>query len=73
MKLTRMESHDLEVLISYDELLIVYNALNELCNGIEVYEFHTRIGASIDEFQRIVKTIGNMIETAERAKVENMK
>lgn len=32
--------------MSRDELLIVNAALNEVCNGIEVFEFETRIGAN---------------------------
>ncbi|HDY99317.1 MAG TPA: hypothetical protein ENH72_12645 [Pseudomonas sabulinigri] len=30
---------------SKDELLIFHSALNEICNGIDLFEFETRIGA----------------------------
>jgi Asp-tRNA(Asn)/Glu-tRNA(Gln) amidotransferase C subunit len=34
--------------ISEDEIQIVHAALNEICNGIELFEFETRIGAPRD-------------------------
>lgn len=35
-----------ELSLDNNELLIFYSALNEVCNGISVPEFETRIGAS---------------------------
>jgi hypothetical protein len=64
VKLTGVRGHEFEVQLSYDELLIVNNALNEVCNGIEVPEFHARIGASLDDVQRVIEAVGNIIETA---------
>jgi len=37
------------------ELVIVCNALNEVCNGINLHdEFETRIGASVEEARRLL-------------------
>ena len=71
MKLTGMENHEFNVMLSYNELLIIKNALNEICNGIEVPEFHARIGASLNEVQLVLDAIGSIIETAYRARLED--
>jgi hypothetical protein len=70
MKIIEIRDHDFDVQLSYDELLIINNALNEVCNGIEVPEFHARMGASLDDVQRVLETLGNIIERAERARRE---
>lgn len=38
---------------SEEELGLLCNALNEVCNGIEVPEFDSNIGASIEEAESI--------------------
>jgi hypothetical protein len=63
-----VRGHEFEVQPSYGELLIVNNALNEVCNGIEVPEVHARIGGSHDEVQRALEAVGNIIETAEKTR-----
>ncbi|MCA2537996.1 MAG: hypothetical protein IM550_01705 [Microcystis sp. M54BS1] len=35
--------------LSKNELGVLKNALNEVCNGIEVWEFHTRMGIKIEK------------------------
>ena len=30
------------------------NALNEVCNGIDIFEFETRLGASLDEVKSLM-------------------
>jgi hypothetical protein len=43
------------------ELLILNNALNEVCNGIEVPEFATRIGADISEVHRLLADVNKLL------------
>jgi hypothetical protein len=43
-----------EIELTYDELLVFNAALNEVCNGIDVLEFETRIGASRAEVERLM-------------------
>ncbi|HBK4844300.1 hypothetical protein L3070_18450 [Enterobacter cloacae complex sp. ECL405] len=38
-----------QLTLGENELLILNSALNEICNGISVPEFETRIGASKEE------------------------
>ena len=48
--------------LSQDELLIVNAALNEICNGIEVFEFETRIGADRERVAALLKEIGSLLD-----------
>lgn len=48
--------------LTRDELLIVNAALNEVCNGIEVFEFETRIGADRERVAALLKEIGSLLD-----------
>lgn len=43
--------------LSRDEMMIIKNALNEVCHGIDVGEFSTRIGAEKLEVEELLKNI----------------
>jgi hypothetical protein len=60
MEMRKVEGGKALVLLDTDDLLILSNALNEVCNGIEVPEFATRMGVSLEEaltMQRAVNAI----------------
>jgi hypothetical protein len=44
------------------ELLILNNALNEICNGLSVPEFEARIGASPDMARALLGAIGAALD-----------
>jgi hypothetical protein len=44
------------VLLSPDDLLTICNALNEVCNGLDMPEFATRMGVEREEVLRLLKT-----------------
>ena len=48
--------------MSRDDLLIVNAVLNEVCNGIDVFEFETRIGASRERVEELLKDIGLLLD-----------
>jgi hypothetical protein len=50
------------VFLTADELLILSNALNEVCNGLDIPEFATRIGAEREDALRLLKSIGNLYD-----------
>lgn len=52
-----------EIVATVDELIIVNNALNEVCNAIEVPEFSARMGADREEVRKILAEIGSIIES----------
>jgi len=40
-----------------DELGVLCNALNEVCNGIDVREFDTRIGIKVEEARAMLECL----------------
>ncbi|WP_037587998.1 hypothetical protein [Stenoxybacter acetivorans] len=51
--------------INYEELLIFNSALNEICNGIDVFEFDTRIGVTKDQVVILLNQIGSVLDKIE--------
>jgi hypothetical protein len=53
---------------THDELLVINNALNEVCNGISFDddEFQTRIGQSRDKALAVLKKVAKSLEYADR-------
>jgi hypothetical protein len=47
---------------AYVDLLIVNAALNEVCNGIEVFEFDARIGADRERVAALLKEVGQLLD-----------
>jgi len=52
--------------LSSDEIYVLSNALNEICNGVDIPEFDTRIGATkiavrglLEEFVRVIEEISD--------------
>ncbi|HEY8695181.1 MAG TPA: hypothetical protein VIR57_20825 [Chloroflexota bacterium] len=43
--------------LSQQELVIIVNALNEVCNGFEITEFSTRIGADRQAAERLLAAV----------------
>jgi hypothetical protein len=61
-----VESNQAKVTVELtpDELRIVNNALNEVCNGpdaIEEWEFHARMGAERSEATRLLAEVGGLL------------
>jgi len=53
--------------LSERELRIINNALNEICHGIDVQEFDTRIGASRQEVQELLAKLRRTFSGVEGA------
>lgn len=53
-----------QAILSLDikDLLILHSAMNEICNGISVPEFDTRIGVSKDAALTLLKEIGRILD-----------
>ncbi|WP_207005769.1 hypothetical protein [Trinickia mobilis] len=64
MKVNRVEKNA-EIELGYDELLILNAALNEVCNGIDAFEFETRVGASIAQVEVLMKGIQAVLDKIE--------
>ncbi len=55
--------------ISRSELILLNNALNEVCNGVHISdsEFSTRLGASRNQARRLLQDIGRALEGTDSA------
>ena len=51
-----------ELSLDNNALLILYSALNEVCNGISVPEFETRIGASKETAFTLLNDLGRILD-----------
>jgi hypothetical protein len=58
MKVKEANESGAWVFLTPDDLLMVSNALNEVCNGLDVPEFATRIGVERQEALGLLKNIG---------------
>jgi hypothetical protein len=68
MKLERKETRDATVRLSRHELVMLNNALNEVCNGLDLDEFSIRMGAEIEEVEALLKEVGSIINTIDAMK-----
>ncbi|HEY2410889.1 MAG TPA: hypothetical protein VGI40_01525 [Pirellulaceae bacterium] len=48
---------DATVVVSCDEVEILNNAINEVCNALDAPEFSTRMGADISEVRQFLEQI----------------
>ncbi|MGN7872929.1 hypothetical protein ACTJKJ_05100 [Roseateles sp. 22389] len=62
MKVIDRTGEQSRVGISREELLILNAALNEVCNGIKIFEFETRIGADRERVAALLNEVGALID-----------
>lgn len=64
MKLKSIEkNHKIVIEIdNRDDLIILSNALNEVCHGIDLVEFSTRLGAEVEEVKQLLLEITNIVD-----------
>lgn len=66
MKMQSIEANEALVRLSNDELMILNNALNEVCHGLDLIEFSTRMGAELEDVQELLSQIGKVIDAIEQ-------
>jgi hypothetical protein len=66
MEMRKVEGGKALVLLDTEDLLILSNALNEVCNGIEVPEFATRIGVNLEEALAMQRALNAIYERLTR-------
>jgi hypothetical protein len=62
MRITSVVNRGLRAEISYEELEIVSNALNEVCNGLDVGDFPIRMGAEKPEVLKLLHEIATALQ-----------
>lgn len=61
MKTISKLSRDVVVQFTFEEIEIVINALNEVCNAFGHNEFQTRMGATVDEALLLLKDVNQLL------------
>ena len=62
MQIEQVEKEITTIRLSQEEVVIINNALNEVCNGLDINEFSTRIGASRVNVEELLFQIGKIID-----------
>lgn len=62
MNLLSVTKDNAEINLSESELLILNSALNEICNGIDIAEFETRIGSKKESAATLLSGFGNILD-----------
>jgi|EndMetStandDraft_5_1072996.scaffolds.fasta_scaffold1071487_1 hypothetical protein len=57
MMIDRMPNDRFALFLTVEELIALSNCLNEVCHGIELFEFETRVGASKEKVAAMLDTI----------------
>lgn len=66
MELLNNDATSAEVRLSIDDLITIHQSMNEVCNGIDLFEFQTRIGVSREEVSNLMRIINQIIEKIEQ-------
>ena len=62
MQIEQVEKEITTIRLSQEEVVIINNALNEVCNGLDLNEFSTRVGASRANVEELLFQIGKIID-----------
>ncbi|CAG2141417.1 hypothetical protein LMG19282_02038 [Cupriavidus campinensis] len=62
MKINEVEGKIAQIELDCEELLTLNAALNEICNGIDVHEFETRIGTSRAVAEKLMAEIQMVLD-----------
>jgi hypothetical protein len=62
MKIEKTPEGTFAIRASEEELLILNNALNEICNGLLLRDFETRIGASLSSAEALLEVVGAALD-----------
>jgi hypothetical protein len=68
MELIGVEQGEAHVRVALQELLLINNALNEVCNGIDVPEFETRMGVTLEQAESLLSSVRLMLNELEGPK-----
>jgi hypothetical protein len=62
MKIDNATAKCSQITIDREDLLIINAALNEVCNGMPMFEFETRIGFNRERVLTLLKNIGFVLD-----------
>lgn len=65
MRVANHNPREASVILSKTELRMINNALNEVCHGIDVPEFSTRMGADKREVLKLLHQVADAVHKME--------
>jgi hypothetical protein len=67
MRLIGVDEDKAQLELSYNEALVLNNALNEVCNGIDIdnEEFQTRIGVDREDASSLLQEVRGVLKRME--------
>lgn len=54
-----------QIELDLEEILILNNSLNEVCNGIDIFEFATRMGVDRERVRHLLAELSELFELME--------
>ncbi len=69
MNIVNIAPDQSQTVMTHEELLILTAALNEICNGIDILEFQTRIGSNRERVAQLLKEMGLLLDKMSATKV----
>jgi hypothetical protein len=61
MQIVEVQRGMATIRLSEEELVILNNALNEVCNGVDVSEFAARLGAEIADVRELLGEVSDLL------------
>ena len=65
MQIQQVEKETATIHVSKEELVILNNVLNEVCNGLYLNEFSMRVGTPRENVKDLLAQIGKIIDAME--------
>lgn len=62
MKVEQIEGSHAKIQFSVEDLALLNNSLNEVCNGIHVDEFELRLGTSREYAKKMLEQLGQLVD-----------
>lgn len=66
MEVIKFSADGAQIELNHSEVLVLNSALNEICNGIDLFEFDTRIGSSHDQAKCVLEKFGQLLDEMEK-------
>lgn len=57
----------MNISLTREEILMICNTLNEICNGVEIPDFEVRMGYSESEFNDLFKKIKEILRQCDKS------
>lgn len=70
MQIRKSDESHVVLELAHNELILLNNALNEVCNGLDIPDFSTRLGAQREELEALFRQLKAALEGMAKRKDE---